>query len=126
MSVEYYVDKFGTLNMNRQNGRKSPHKVCLLLAVMELIQAGHIHSNRIELNDTLKERFTQFFKRLHSGNDNDTPELPFFPFAERRLLASGLQRGRRPRGCKGPLEKGCLSRLCGCRALPVYEKRNRV
>lgn len=48
------------------------------MAVMELIQAGSIHSNRVELNGTLKERFTHFFQRLRSSNDADKPELPFF------------------------------------------------
>lgn len=77
-SIEEYVEKFSRLNMASQQGRNRPHKVCLLLAVMELIEVGNIHNNRIELNAPLKERFTYFFERLSSGNDNNTPELPFF------------------------------------------------
>lgn len=78
LSIEDYVEKFSRLNMASQQGRNRPHKVCLLLAVMDLIEVGVIHYNRIELNVPLKERFTYFFDRLSSGNDNNTPELPFF------------------------------------------------
>lgn len=78
MSHEYYADKFRTLNMNIAGGKKSPHKVCMLLAVMDLIQVGHISSNKIELNQLLKDRFTEHFKSFAQGKDKNTPENPFF------------------------------------------------
>ena len=78
MDLEDYIDKFSHLNMNANGGRKSPHKVCMLLAVMDLIQAGKIHSNRIELDKVLRERFTHYFEQFRQGNDSDKPELPFF------------------------------------------------
>ncbi|MFA1561245.1 HNH endonuclease [Aliivibrio fischeri] len=78
MSVEYYVDKFRNLNMNSNKGRKSPHKVCMLLSVMDLIQAGYIYKNRFQLDATLKERFTHFFNERRHEQDRDTPENPFF------------------------------------------------
>ncbi len=78
MVLEDYIDKFSHLNMNASGGRKSPHKVCMLLAVMDLIQAGKIHGNRIELDKVLKERFTHYFEQFRQGNDSDKPELPFF------------------------------------------------
>ncbi|ELR63789.1 putative type II restriction endonuclease [Photobacterium marinum] len=78
MSLEWYVDKFQNLNTNSQNGRKSPHKVCMLLAVMDLIQAGRIHQNKILFDSTLKERFSHFFGQMSLGNDRNTPENPFY------------------------------------------------
>ena len=78
MSVEYYVDKFRNLNMNSSKGKKSPHKVCMLLAVMDLIQAGYIYENKIKLDATLKNRFTYFFNERKQGQDRDTPESPFY------------------------------------------------
>jgi len=39
MSLQHYIDAFSTLRMNRSGGAVSPHKVCLLLAVMD--QALH-------------------------------------------------------------------------------------
>lgn len=78
MSHEFYADKFRSLNMNIAGGKKSPHKVCMLLAVMDLIQVGHIASNKIELNQPLKERFTEHFNSFAQGKDKNTPENPFF------------------------------------------------
>ena len=74
MSLEYYLEKFQDLNTLRQNGHNKPHKVCLLLAVMDLISIGVIAENRIELNEALKHSFTGHFQRLKAGNDADTPE----------------------------------------------------
>lgn len=78
MSLELYLDKFRNLNMNSVGGNKSPHKVCMLLAVMDLIKAGGIVSNRIELNETLKECFSIHFDNFSQGSDKNTPENPFF------------------------------------------------
>lgn len=78
MSHEFYADKFRSLNMNIAGGKKSPHKVCMLLAVMDLIQVGHIASNKIELNQPLKDRFTEHFNSFAQGKDKNTPENPFF------------------------------------------------
>lgn len=78
MSHEFYADKFRNLNMNIAGGKKSPHKVCMLLTVMDLIQAGNIASNKIELNLALKERFTEHFNSFAQGKDKNTPENPFF------------------------------------------------
>ncbi len=78
MSLEFYVEKFQNLNMNSTGGKKSPHKVCMLLTVMDLIQAGHISTNRIEFNQPLKDRFTHHFESFAQGNDRNTPENPFY------------------------------------------------
>ncbi|PTO69522.1 HNH endonuclease [Vibrio splendidus] len=78
MALEYYLDRFQNLKMNNAGGKKSPHKVCMLLAVMDLIQAGHISTNKICLNQALKERFTHHFDNLAQGADKNTSETPFF------------------------------------------------
>ncbi|WP_194091079.1 HNH endonuclease [Vibrio hibernica] len=78
MSLEYYLDRFQNLKVNSAAGKKSPHKVCMLLAVMDLIQAGYINSNQIQLNQVLKDRFTHHFDNLAQGKDKNTPENPFF------------------------------------------------
>ncbi|MGF1753940.1 HNH endonuclease [Vibrio makurazakiensis] len=78
MALEYYLDRFQNLKMNSASGKKSPHKVCMLLAVMDLIQAGYIVSNKIYLNQILKDQFTLHFDGLAQGKDKNTPENPFF------------------------------------------------
>ncbi len=105
MSIEDYVEKFSRLNMASQQGRNRPHKVCLLLAVMELIEVGYIHNNKIELNDPLKERFTYYFERLSSGNDNNTPELPFFHLRSEGFWHLAYNKGIDPSSLKSYSKK---------------------
>nr|WP_216612088.1 HNH endonuclease [Vibrio sp. RE86] len=64
--------------MNSSGGKKSPHKVCMLLTVMDLIQAGHIVTNKIEFSQPLKARFAHHLENYAQGNDRNTPENPFF------------------------------------------------
>ncbi|QUN04796.1 HNH endonuclease [Shewanella yunxiaonensis] len=78
MSFEYYLNKFQQLNTMRINGHNKPHKVCMLLAVMSLIEEELITENRIELNELLKKRFSVYFDRLKITGDVDSPENPFF------------------------------------------------
>ncbi|KOO05335.1 HNH endonuclease [Vibrio nereis] len=78
MAIECYLERFQNLKMNSAGGKKSPHKVCMILAVMDLIQAGNIASNQIYLNQALKDRFTHHFDSLAQGKDKNTPENPFF------------------------------------------------
>ena len=78
MSLQFYLNKFRDLNTMRLQGHNKPHKVCMLLAVMDLIELGVINQNRIEFNNVLKQSFTEHFQRLSAGNDQDTPENPFY------------------------------------------------
>ena len=47
MSLAHYERHFTHLNINRSQGHGSPHKMCLLLAVVDLIGSGHITQNHI-------------------------------------------------------------------------------
>lgn len=78
MSVQFYIDKFQTLKTDRSNGHAKPHKVCLLLAVIELLERGVISENKFLFDEQLKNQFTYYFNQLKQGNDKDTPYLPFY------------------------------------------------
>lgn len=78
MSLKFYADKFHSLKMNHQQGRISPHKVCMLLAVMDLIANKTIHHNRIFFDDTLRHNFSRQLDRYRTEADRDNPHLPFF------------------------------------------------
>lgn len=77
MSLAFYVDKLQSIRPDKSSGRARPHKVCMMFAVMDLIEQGHIIDNRIFYDDTLKKRFTWHFSRLKQDNDVDSPFLPF-------------------------------------------------
>ncbi|MBU0944063.1 MAG: DUF3883 domain-containing protein [Proteobacteria bacterium] len=80
-----YSEKFNRLNMNRQRGRVSPHKVCMLLAVMDLIAHKTVRDNRIFFDDELKKGFSLYFNIHRTENDRDNPHLPFFHLKSERF-----------------------------------------
>jgi hypothetical protein len=91
MSLNDYENQFAELNINKSKGHGSPHKMCLLLAVIDLIGRGELTDNRIYFTSRLKERFTFFFDRYRTANDRDNPHLPFFhlrsePFWHHRII----------------------------------------
>ncbi len=50
------LNAFRKLNVNRAGGRASPHKPCLLLAVLGLAEAGDLDRNEIGFAPALLER----------------------------------------------------------------------
>ena len=67
-NVEKYIELF--LNMKRApiRGYKAPHKPILLLAIIELIERKSIISNRIVLDKTLIQEFTNKWYELIDDN----------------------------------------------------------
>lgn len=79
MSLMSYEHAFSNLRLNaKSNGAKSPHKVAMLLAVIDLIEQKKYTSNQIFLDQQLKTAFSQHFDRLKNLADHDNPYLPFF------------------------------------------------
>ncbi|MCL1142688.1 HNH endonuclease [Shewanella gaetbuli] len=78
MTLAYYLDTFQSLRPDRSTGRARPHKVCMMFAVMDLIEQGHISDNKIFYDDVLCSRFSWHFLRLKQDNDADSPFLPFY------------------------------------------------
>lgn len=72
-----YERQFTHLRMNQTGGHRSPHKLCLLLAVLDLFERGE-QRNRIHFDATLKARFTAHFNQYRGPSDRDNPHLPFF------------------------------------------------
>jgi predicted restriction endonuclease len=78
MLPEYYQNKLRSLNVDRSSGHPKPHKVCLLLAVIDLIQRGVLAENRITITDSLKAAFAAHFEKFKKGNDANNIMLPFY------------------------------------------------
>jgi len=77
-SLGQYQQQLGSLRADRSSGHAKPHKMCLLLAVIDLIAEGKITSNKIVFNDTLRLYFTKHFEHYKQRNDKDDPSQPFF------------------------------------------------
>lgn len=78
MSLLQYEQAFSKLNMNQSGGQKSPHKVAMLLAVMELFEKNRLNSNQIFYNEVLKQEFEKAFNELAQEGDKCNAFLPFF------------------------------------------------
>lgn len=78
MSLTYYENRFRSLNPNSAKGHVRPHKMCMLLAVMDLVEQGEITENRIYFNDNLKQAFSSRFEQFKKSNDQNTPVLPYY------------------------------------------------
>lgn len=73
-----YLKAFRSLNVNRVGGRASPHKPCMLLAVLGLAESGHLERNEIRFEQPLLERFSRFFSVVRTDTDRNNAFLPFF------------------------------------------------
>jgi putative restriction endonuclease len=73
-----YLQAFARLNVNRAGGLASPHKPCMLLAMLGLAEAGKLVQNQIRFAPPLLERYARFFKIVQATGDRPNPWLPFF------------------------------------------------
>jgi predicted restriction endonuclease len=78
MTLDEYRIAFRTLKVARTDGRGRPHKACMILAVIDLIDTGQLRENRIVFDDQLKDAFSQRFEVYSRGNDKDNPVNPYF------------------------------------------------
>lgn len=78
MSLADYQSRFAKLVVNVRAGRASPHKICMLLAVLDLARAGALPTNRIAFAPPLLERYSMFFAAVKGPNDHANPYFPFF------------------------------------------------
>ena len=78
-SLEYYIDCFKNLNRSKKAGEVAPHKVVLLLAVIELIEKGTIKNDIIELSDELIDTFDRIWdSSVRSNVFKCNIMLPYF------------------------------------------------
>lgn len=76
--LQYYVDRFGRLVVNQRAGRASPHKICMLLAVLDLALAGGFRENLVRYAPPLLERYLRYFDVVRREGDHPNPYFPFF------------------------------------------------
>ena len=80
LQVEKFKEAFKRLNVNRKKTfpyGNAPHKPCFLLAVIDLIEAGHFHKNEVRYEPRLLEKFDTYFNIVFPEK---RPDKPFYPF----------------------------------------------
>lgn len=78
MAITHIKETLSALKVDRSSGHPKPHKVCLLLAVINLIQQGKITNNRIQLDDALEQQFLKHIEKFKKGNDSSNINMPFY------------------------------------------------
>ncbi|MGM0563175.1 MAG: HNH endonuclease [Pseudomonadota bacterium] len=76
--LKYYEEAFKSLRVNRSHGRSSPHKPCMLLAVIDHFDANPNAENRIEFSPNLIERYRSYFGVAAGEGDKPNPHFPYF------------------------------------------------
>ena len=80
MTLLYYESVFSGLNLHMAGARVSPHKVAMLLAVMDLVEDGTLTDNRIEYSKSLTAAFQERFRELGTEGDSSRAIYPYFQF----------------------------------------------
>jgi putative restriction endonuclease len=76
--LQQFEAEIGSLRLGGIRGRKSPHKLLLLLAILDRVDAGEIKDNRVYYDPGLTERFRLYFDAVAQENDWCQPGPPFF------------------------------------------------
>ncbi len=90
MTLATYVEAFRKVRVNvLAAGHISPHKICMLLAVLDLARGGALSSNRIAFDPQLLDRYRVIFEAVRRPGDHPNPYFPFFHLAGK--LKTGAQ-----------------------------------
>ena len=77
--LKKYLNAFSHLRVNTQNpNRAGCHKPCMLLAVMDAIEANEIQDNRIRYEPRLLEHYDQYFDIVLPNHYNRRAYYPFY------------------------------------------------
>lgn len=78
--LEYYISCFNNLRRASRNGERAPHKVVVLLTVINEVERGNISSNFISLSSRFEEAFYESWHKYVgvSANYHDVLEPGFF------------------------------------------------
>ncbi len=77
MRLDEYATAFSKLRVNTAQSI-SPHKPCMLLAVLDLAEAGALERNEIRYLPNLLERYQAYFDVVRTPTDHANPYFPFF------------------------------------------------
>lgn len=78
-TLAYYKKAFATLRVDRSKERGvSPHKICMILAVIDLYDFDPDRSNQIFYDQRLLERFRSYFETVKKSKQHANPYFPFF------------------------------------------------
>lgn len=81
------------------SGNRSPHKLIMLLAVVDLYENGLLRENQIVFNRTLERTFRRLFGGLAATDEWCQPAPTLLSLANVQLLAADALAGTRRASC---------------------------
>lgn len=79
MSLDFYINSFKNLNVDKHNERGlAPHKPVLLLSIIDLFEKGVLTSSKVEISPDLVMSFKTIWAELVESDHNANFALPFF------------------------------------------------
>lgn len=78
-----YVERFKKLRPNKTGGL-SPHKMVMVLTVIELAEQGRLTENKIFFSPALRQLYKSLFDVVANPRDKANPHFPFFHLQERK------------------------------------------
>ena len=60
----YFLEMASNINRNKFKGCYAPHKAVMIMAIMALVESGHISSNVIHLDKELKDKFKEVWQKV--------------------------------------------------------------
>lgn len=76
------------------HGHKKPHKLVMLLAVLDLFDKGTIVENKIYFDEDLSESFSNIFNLIRAQGDWNQPAPPFFHLRTSNFWKHKIKNGR--------------------------------
>jgi len=71
-------EQIRTIRTFRSGRRAKPHKLVMLLSVIDMIERGSIVDGKVYFNRELLERFSFYFDLAKQPTDSCRPHIPFF------------------------------------------------
>jgi len=76
-NLDHYIELFKDIKVHISDGKRSPHKICMILAMLDLANAGGLENNKIFFAPALLERYLSYFLSTKSNKDKPNPQYPF-------------------------------------------------
>ena len=99
------------MQQDTTHGHKKPHKLVMLLSVLDLFERHVITENKIYFNDDLTGSFSNIFNLIRAEGDWNQPAPPFFHLRTSSFWKHKIKEGREAQYSKLSTSGGGTKRI---------------
>lgn len=110
-SLSRFISEIDSMKRGKSQQKDKPHKLVLLLAIINLFDKGIIRQNRIYFDDDLVQEFTNVFSLIGAGDDWCQPAPPFFHMRSSSFWLHKVISGREDAYAKITTSGGGIKRI---------------